>query len=174
MRTRGGIDRRGSGRGSRSTPPHLPAHTETNIVVPVVRIVPVAVGYAGVPQIVIPEPAPQFRSNSFSGTRIPRKVVPAASRCPREPRGQSTPELLDPHHPTRSCTCSTIAIKAQGAKAPWTPKSKRKGKKRQAIKASPCTHGNQYRRTRHQDCSCRGGKRGRAPNSCSRTRPAGL
>jgi len=45
MRARGDPDRRGSGRGSRSTPPHLPAHTEAIVVVPVVGVIPVAVGY---------------------------------------------------------------------------------------------------------------------------------
>lgn len=59
MLTRGNLDCRGSGLQSPSTPPHLPAHSEAIVVVPVVRIVPVAIGYAGVPRIVVPGPAPQ-------------------------------------------------------------------------------------------------------------------
>src|ERR1039457_5348339 len=52
--SRGGRDHRGSGRESACAPPlHIPDATKTNVVVPVVWRVPVTVGGAQVPHIIV-------------------------------------------------------------------------------------------------------------------------
>lgn len=78
-RAPGDRSRQGSGRGDKATPPpRLPGTTQAVVVVPVARIVPVAVRNPQVPRVVVPRPAAQHPSRQ---TALLTKTHSEKIRC---------------------------------------------------------------------------------------------
>ena len=84
-------------------PPHIPGTPEPDVVVPVLRYVPVPVRPRTFIGLLFQEPPRStFRPRSLSRTRTGQTTARAASRYSRAARDQSTRELLAGFDPSRS------------------------------------------------------------------------
>src|SRR6266508_1174509 len=106
-------------------PLRLPDTAKAVVVVPVARIVLVAVLHAQVPGIVVPRAAPKdpFVRPRSGETYTPRRPALASATCRRAPRGQPTPSRAGPRQrPAARRTQRPAACAAAGAgSAPRCP-----------------------------------------------------